>query len=190
MAALGFPWELPLAFIRNLALEKELVDDGLAALAEFVDRPPANEATAWVKPAALNHRGLLLSNTGKYDEAARDFAASLAIRPSDAVLYNLGMTELKRHKVDEARKALSEYSRKRPTSPVTTFGLALWAETRGDAKEAARLYTFFLDRQSKTPAPAAELMTLDIPRNWVARAKNFLEALSKPSEGGYFEVEP
>ena len=188
MSVLGFPWELPLAFIRNLALEKELVEDGLAAISEFTDRPSADEATFWVRPSALNHRALLLSNTGRYDEAARDYAASLAIRPSDAVIYNLAMTELKRHKVDEARKALSEYSRKRPTSPVTTFGLALLAETKGDAKEAARLYTFFLDRQSKTPAPAAELMTLDVPRNWVARAKTFLEALSKPSEGGYFEV--
>lgn len=190
MAALGFPWELPLAFIRNLALEKELVDDGLAGLTEFVDRPTADEATFWVKPAALNHRGLLLSNTGRYDEAARDFAASLAIRASDFVIYNLGMTDLKRHKVDEARKSLSEYSRRKPSSAITTFGLALLAETKGDAKEAARLYTFFLDRQSKTPAPAAELMMLDVPRNWVARAKSFLEAQSKPSEGGYFEVPP
>jgi tetratricopeptide (TPR) repeat protein len=188
MAALGFPWELPLAFIRNLALEKELVEDGAAAITEFVERPSANEATSWVRPAALNHRGLLFANAGRYDEAAKDYEASLAIRPADHVTYNLGMTEMRRHRWDAARKALSEYSRRRPTSPVTTFGLALLAETKGDAKEAARLYPFFLERQAKTPAPVAELMILDVPRTWVTRAKQFLEALQKPSEGGYFEV--
>ena len=190
MAALGFPWELPLAFIRNLALEKELVDDGVTALAEFVDRTSANEATSWVKPAALNHRGLLYANAGRYDEAARDYEASLAVRPADSVTYNLGMTEMRRHRWDAARKALTDYSRRKPTSAVTTFGLALLAETKGDAKEAARLYPVFLDRQAKHPAPVAELMTLDVPRNWVTRAKTFLEALAKPSEGGYFEVPP
>ena len=190
MAALGFPWELPLVFIRNLALEKELVDDGVTALAEFVDRPSANEATSWVKPAALNHRGLLFANAGRYDEAARDYEAALAIRLADSVTYNLGMTEMRRHRWDAARKALMEYSRRKPTSPVTTFGLALLAETKGDAKEAARLYPVFLDRQSKNPAPVAELMSLDVPRTWVTRAQQFLEALKRPSEGGYFEVPP
>jgi len=190
MAALGFPWELPLAFIRNLALEKELVDDGLAALSEFVERPSANDATSWVKPAVLNHRGLLLANAGRYDEAARDYEASLAIRPADHVTYNVGMVEMRRHRWDEARKALSEYSRRKPTSPVTTFGLALLAETKGDAKEAARLYPVFLDRQSKNPASPVDLMTLDVPRSWITRARGFLEALKRPSEGGYFEVPP
>ena len=189
MGELGFPWELPLAFIRNLALEKELVDDGHAALTEFVDRAPANESTAWIRPAALNHRGLLLANAGRYDEAARDYETSLGIVPADHVTYNLGMVEMRRHRWDAARKALMEYSKRRPTSPVTTFGLALLAETKGDAKEAARLYPFFLERQAKTPAPPTELMTLDVPRSWVNRAKGFLEALAKPSEGGYFEVE-
>jgi hypothetical protein len=33
-------------------------------------------------------------------------------------------------------------------------------------------------------------MTLDVPRTWVTRAKTFLEALKRPSEGGYFEVPP
>ena len=189
MAALGFPWELPLAFIRNLALEKELVEDGVTALTEFIDRTSPHESTAWAKLAALNHRGLLYANAGRYDEAARDYEAALAIRPADHVTYNLGMTEMRRHKWDAARKALSEYSRRRPTSAVTTFGLALLAETKGDAKEAARLYPVFLDRQSKSPVPATELMTLDVPRTWVTRAKTFLEALKRPSEGGYFEVE-
>jgi tetratricopeptide (TPR) repeat protein len=189
MAALGFPWELPLAFIRNLALEKELIDDGLAALGEFAGRDSASESTSWVRPAALNHRGLLLANAGRYDEAARDYAASLAIRPGDNVTFNLGMTEMRRHRWDAARQALTDYSKRRPTSPVTTFGLALLAETKGDAKEAARLYSFFLERQAKSPAPVAELMTLDVPRTWVTRARQFLEALKRPSEGGYFEVE-
>jgi tetratricopeptide (TPR) repeat protein len=188
MAEIGFPWELPLAFIRNLSLEKELVDDGLAALTEFADRPPANEATAWARPAALNHRGLLLANAGRYEEAARDYEASLAIRRTDAVTFNLGMAEMRRHRWDAARRALSDYSRRKPTSPVTTFGLALLAETKGDAKEAARLYPVFLERQKKSPAPVTELMTLDIPRTWVTRAEQFIEALKRPSEGGYFEV--
>jgi tetratricopeptide (TPR) repeat protein len=189
MAELGFPWELPLAFLRNLALEKEMVDDGLAALTEFVDRPTAGDATSWVRPAALNHRGLLHANSGKYEEAARDYEASLALRPSEAVTFNLAMTDLRRHKWDEARRRLSEYSRRKPTSPVTTFGLALLAETKGDAKEAARLYPVFLERQERTPAPMTDLMTLDVPRTWVNRAKQFLEALQRPSEGGFFEVE-
>jgi tetratricopeptide (TPR) repeat protein len=188
MGELGFPWELPLAFIRNLSIEKEMIDDGLAALTEFVDRPSAGEATEWAKPAALNHRGLLLANVGRYDEAARDYAASLALKPSEAVTYNLGMADLRRHQWDAARKSLTEYSKRRPTSPVTTFGLALLAETKGDAKEAARLYPVFLERQARAPAPVVELMTLDVPRTWVSRAEQFLEALKRPSEGGYFEV--
>ena len=188
MAALAFPKELPFAFIRNLAIEKQLVDEGLAALTEFVERPSAHEATFWVRPAALNHRGLLLVNVGRYDEAMRDYGASLGLLPSDDVTFNLGMAEVRRHRWDEARKALSAYSRSHPTSAVTTFGSAMLAETKGDAREAARLYAFFLDRHAKAPPSAAELMTLDVARNWVTRAKEFLEALKRPSEGGYFEV--
>jgi Flp pilus assembly protein TadD len=188
MAALAFPKELPFAFIRNLAIEKQLVEEGLAALTEFVDRPSAHEATFWVRPAALNHRGLLLVNVGRYDEAVRDYAASLQVRASDEVTFNVGMAEVRRHHWDEARRALSVYSKAHATSAVTTFGLAMLAETKGDAREAARLYTFFLDRQAKAPPSAGELMTLDVARNWVTRAKEFLDALKRPSEGGYFEV--
>jgi tetratricopeptide (TPR) repeat protein len=190
MAALSFPFELPLAFIRNLALEKQLVEDGLTALTEFVDRPSTHEATFWVRPSALNHRGLLLANAGRYDEAVRDYAASLELRPSDDVTFNLAMTEIRRHRWDEARRALTAYSRRHPTSAVTTYGLALLAETRGEAKEAARLYAFFLDRHAKASTPIADLLTLDVARSWVSRARQFLEAMSRPVEGGYFEVPP
>ncbi|MBI4565145.1 MAG: tetratricopeptide repeat protein [Planctomycetes bacterium] len=187
---LGFPREIPLAFIRNLALEKELVAEGLAALKEFANWPGNHEAARWIRPAALNHRGLLLANVGRYDEAVEDYRAALAARPSDDVTFNLGMAHVRRHDWAEARKTFTAYSKKHPASAVTTFGLAMMAETSGDAKEATRLYKFFLERVAQSPPRSEDLISIDVARTWVDHARAFLEAMARPAEGGVFEERP
>ncbi len=189
ISSLGFPVELPFAFLRNLCLEKQFVEEGLAALKEIADRRPGTGATAWARPAALNHRGLLLANAGRYDEAVADYEASLALRASDDVVFNLGMVQVRRHDWDSARKHFAAYSKRHPTSPVTTFGLAILAETKGDAAEAVRLYKFFLARYDAAPTSPGQLMTLDLARAWAAHAREFLAALQRPSQGGVFETD-
>ena len=186
--ATGFPVERPLIFLRNLALEKQLLDEGAAALTEFVDRKPGTSDAAWVAPAALNHRGLLFAAAGRFDEARRDYEASLAARPSDDVRYNLAMLHVRRHAWDAARREFAAFARRHPRSPVATFGPAVMAETRGDLPEAVRLYRVFLDRHAAAPPSPAELATLDVPANWTARARTFLDATGRPGEGGVHEV--
>jgi tetratricopeptide (TPR) repeat protein len=187
---LAFNRELPMVFLRNFSLEKQLPDDGLAALREFAARP-AGPGTAWVRPSALNHVGLLLANTGKYEEALASYGDALAAKPDFVeVRFNRGMTQVRRHAWDDAKRDFSDYAKRFPASPVGTFGMALLAETRGDVKESARLYRFFLERiGSRAPMPS-ELANLDVARSWIDHAKGWLEALDRPSEGGVFEKDP
>lgn len=190
LSALGFPGELPLVFIRNLGLEKQLIPEAEGILREFADRPPANPETGWVRAAALNHLGLLLANAGRYDDAVKAYESSLAAKAGDDVTFNLGMAHVRRHDWDAARARFTAYSKRHPTSPVTTFGLAILAETRGDAAEAVRLFEFFLHRHAEKPPSPAELAPLDIPRLWTRHAEGFVAAMRRPAPGGIHEVHP
>ncbi len=187
---LAFNRELPMIYIRNFSVEKQLPDDGLASLGEFAARPPG-PGTGWVRASALNHIGLLLANTGRYDDAVERYGEALRLRPEFVeVHFNRGMTQVRRHAWDDAKRDFGEFAKKHPKSPVGTFGMALLAETKGDVKESARLYRFFLDRIQAKPMAPAELAHLDIARSWIGHAKTWLEALERPSEGGVFEREP
>jgi tetratricopeptide (TPR) repeat protein len=187
---LAFNRELPMIYIRNFSVEKQLPDDGLAALGEFAARPPG-QGTGWVRASALNHIGLLLANTGRYDDAIERYGEALLLTPDFVeVRFNRGMTHVRRHAWDDARADFSEYAKRHPKSPVGTFGMALLAETKGDVKESARLYRFFLDRIQAKPMAPAELAHLDIARSWIDHAKTWLDALDRASEGGLFEREP
>ncbi len=184
---LAFNRELPMIYLRNFSLEKQLPDDGLAALQEFAARTPG-PGTAWVRASAFNHLGLLMANTGRYDDAIARYGEALRLKPAFIeARFNRGMTQVRRHDFDEARRDFGEYAKKHPKSPVGTFGMALLAETKGDVKECARLYRFFLQRvKAKTPPPS-ELTHLDIARSWIDHATTWLDALARPSEGGLFE---
>lgn len=174
--ALGFSPELPLVFLRNLALEQQLLEEVLAYFTELAAGP----GPVWLRVAAHNHLGLLYANTGRYREAAERFRAALALNGEyHEAHYNLAMAHLRLHEFDAARTELSIYGKLFPRSPVTTFGMALLAETRGDLAECVRLYRFFLERQAKEAPPPQELLgRLDVPRTWVQHAREFLEAVS------------
>src|SRR5205814_63980 len=61
---LRFPRELPIVFLRNLAMEQRFVEETIVYFDEL-----AGKGSRWIKPVALNHKGILLANTGKLDEA-------------------------------------------------------------------------------------------------------------------------
>jgi tetratricopeptide (TPR) repeat protein len=187
VSELAFNRELPMIFVRNFALEKQLVDDGLAILREFAGRP-AGGGTVWVRPRALNHLGLLFANCGRYGEALASYDEALRLTTRfDELHFNRAMTCLRLHRWEEAKREFGEYAKRFPRSPVPTFGTALLAETKGDLREAERLYRFFLDRVSLAPVAPAELALLDIARTWVDHAKTWLDAASRPRDGGSFE---
>ncbi|MBI2931836.1 MAG: tetratricopeptide repeat protein [Planctomycetes bacterium] len=171
---LGFPRELPLIFIRNLALEQQLVEEAAATFRELAGA----DREMWVRVAALNHLGLLLANAGQYQEAMLCYREALALDPTlHEAHFNLAMAHMRLHDFDAARAELSIFSKIHPRSPVTTFGMALIAETRGELPETIRLYKFFLDRQTKEPpVPAPMLGRLDVARTWVEHARRFLQS--------------
>ncbi len=175
--ALAFPRELPFIFIRNLALEQMLVEDALAYFRELA----TGGAPAWARSAAQLQLGLMLANTGRYAEAAAAYRQALALQPDlHEAHYNLAMAHMRSHEADAARTEMSIYGKVFPRSPVTTYGLAFMAESKGDMDECRRLYRFFLERQAKEPAPSRETMgRLDLSRSWAEHAKHMLEAIEK-----------
>lgn len=174
---LGFPRELPLVFLRNLSAEQRLVDDVLAHFDELAAKG------GWVKPVALNHKGLLLANTGKLDEAVKAYQEVLAADPGfDAAHFNLGLAHARRRDFDAARTALSIWAKKHPTDAVTTYGLGFIAETKPDVEEMIRLYAFFLERMKSNPPAPMSLGRLDVARGWVQHVETVLEHARRHQE--------
>jgi tetratricopeptide (TPR) repeat protein len=182
---LGFPRELPIIFLRNLAAEQRMVDDVLAHFDELASR------SDWAKPAALIHKGILLANVGRYDEAIQGYLAALTAEPElDEAHFNLGITYTRKRDFDAARASLSVYARKHPTDAATTYGFGFLAETRPDVQEMIRLYTFFLDRIKSNPPAPASLGRLDIARGWVEHARTVLEHAKRHLEEGHEDRGP
>lgn len=177
---LRFPRELPLVFLRNLALEQRLVDEALVVLDELAAR------TDWIRPVALNHKGIILANSGRYDEAVRAYLSALTADPEfDAAQFNLGMAYTRQRDFDAARASFSVFARKHPTGAVTTYGLGFLAETKPDVPEMTRLYAFFLERMKTNPPSAPSLGRLDIARGWMEHAKTVLEQSKRHLEEGH-----
>lgn len=167
---LRFPRELPLVFLRNLGAEQRMLDETLAYFDELAQHP------SWVKAAALNHKGLLLSNLGRLDEGIRTYFQVLTLDPDfDAAHFNLGMAYTRKRDFDAARASFSVYAKLHPTDAVTTYGLGFLAETKPDVPEMIRLYTFFLDRVRQNPPAPPSLGRLDVARGWVKHAETVLE---------------
>lgn len=182
VARLRFPRELPLVFLRNLAAEQRLVDEVLPYFDEIAPLAP------WLRPLALNHKGLLLANTGRVDEAVKAYLDTLSADPAfDAAHFNLGMAYTRRRDFDAARASFSVYARKHPTDAVTTYGLGFLAETKPDVPEMIRLYAFFLERMKSNPPAPESLGRLDIARGWAKRVETVLEHAKRHLEEGHPE---
>lgn len=167
---LRFPRELPLVFLRNLAAEQRLGDEVVAYFDELA------AGGGWLRPVALNHKGLLLANVGRYDEAVTCYLAVLAADSGfDAAHFNLGMTYTRMRDFDAARTAFSLYAKLHPTGAATTYGLGFLAETKPDVPEMIRLYTFFLERMKTNPPATQAIGRLDIARGWVKHVETVLE---------------
>jgi tetratricopeptide (TPR) repeat protein len=168
---LGFPRELPVVFLRNLAMEQRFVDETIAYFDEL-----AGKGNRWIKPVALNHKGILLANTGKLDEAVKAYLAALSADPDfDAAHFNLGLAQSRRRDFDAAKAALSVYAKRHPTDAMSTYGFGMMAETRPDVPEMIRLYTFFLERMKTNPPAPEALGRLDVARGWVQHVETVLE---------------
>lgn len=185
--ALAFPRELPLIFIRNLALEQQLVEDAEAYFRQLA----AGEGPAWLRAAANLHLGLTQANTGNYAEAISCYQRALALQPElHEAHYDLAMAHMRLRDFDAARTQMSIYAKLHPRSPVTTFGMAFIAETRGDLPETTRLYRFFLERVGKEPPPPPQTIgRLDLARAWIDHAKHFLEAVGRHEDEGHERLE-
>ncbi|HEX7897184.1 MAG TPA: tetratricopeptide repeat protein [Planctomycetota bacterium] len=177
---LGFPRELPVVFLRNLAAEQRLSEDVVAYFDELA------AAGSWIKPVALNHKGLLFANTGRLDEAVKAYLDVLSADPGfDAAHFNLGMAHARRRDFDAAKASFSVWAKKHPTDAVTTYGLGFAAETKPDVEEMIRLYAFFLERMKTNPPAPMSLGRLDVARGWVGHVETVLEHARKHKEGGH-----
>lgn len=204
---LRFPRELPLVFLRNLAAEQRFVDEALAYFEELAAQGapstrPSSEASlgaspsaplgaSWIKAVALNHKGILLANTGKLDEAVKAYLEVLtADRDFDAVHFNLGIAHTRNRDFEAARASFSVYAKLHPTDAVTTYGLGFLAETKPDVPEMIRLYSFFLERIKSNPPVPASLGRLDLARGWAAHAETVLTHAKRHLEEGHVERGP
>ena len=168
---LRFPRELPMVFLRNLAMEQRFVDETIAYFDEL-----AGKGNRWIKPLALNHKGILLANTGKLDEAVTAYLAALSADPEfDAAHFNLGLVHARRRDFEASKAALSVYAKKHPTDALSTYGFGMLAETKPDVPEMTRLYTFFLERMKTNPPRSESLGRLDIARGWVQHVETVIE---------------
>lgn len=168
---LRFPRELPIVFMRNLAIEQRFVDETIAYFDEL-----AGKGSRWIKPVALNHKGILMANTGRLEEAVKAYLDVLSADPEfDAAHFNLGLVHARRRDFDAAKASLSVYAKRHPTDALATYGFGFLAETKPDVAEMIRLYSFFLERMKSNPPVAAALGRLDIARGWVQHVETVID---------------
>ena len=168
---LRFPRELPVVFLRNLAVEQRFIDETIVYFEEL-----AGKGNRWVKPVALNNKGILPANTGRMDEAVKAYLDAVSADPDfDAAHFNLGLVHTRKRDFDAARASLTLYARRHPTDPMATYGFGMLAETKPDVPEMIRLYTFFLERMKSNPPAAEVLGRLDIARGWVQHVQTVIE---------------
>ena len=166
-----FPRELPVVFLRNLAIEQRFVDEAIVYFDEL-----AGKGARWIKPVALNHKGILMANTGRLEEAVKAYLDVLSADPDfDAAHFNLGLVHARRRDFDAAKASLSVYAKRHPTDAIATYGFGFLAETKPDVPEMIRLYSFFLDRMKTNPPAAESLGRLDIARGWVQHVETVID---------------
>ena len=176
-----FPRELPIVFLRNLAVEQRFVDETIAYFDEL-----AGKGARWIKPVALNHKGILMANTGRLEEAVKAYLDVLSADPDfDAAHFNLGLVHARRRDFDAAKAALSVYAKRHPTDAISTYGFGFLAETKPDVPEMIRLYSFFLDRMKTNPPAAAALGRLDIARGWVQHVETVVDHAKRHKDEGH-----
>jgi tetratricopeptide (TPR) repeat protein len=168
---LRFPRELPLVFLRNLAMEQRFIEETIVAFDEL-----AGKGNRWIRPVALNHKGILLANTGRLEEAVTAYLAVLSADPEfDAAHFNLGLVHTRRRDFDAAKASLSVYAKKHPTEALSTYAFGMLAETKPDVTEMVRLYSFFLERMKSNPPAPETLGRLDVARGWVQHVETVIE---------------
>ena len=178
---IGFPRELPIVFLRNLAIEQRFVDETLMYLDEL-----AGKGARWIKPVALNHKGILMANTGRLDEAVKAYLDVLSADSDfDAAHFNLGLAHARRRDFDAAKASLSVYAKRHPTDALATYGFGFLAETKPDVPEMIRLYSFFLERMKTNPPAPASLGRLDIARGWVQHVETVIDHAKRHQVEGH-----
>lgn len=179
-----FPRELPVVFLRNLAIEQRFVDETIVYFDEL-----AGKGARWIKPVALNHKGILMANTGRLDEAVKAYLDVLsADQEFDAAHFNLGLVHARRRDFEAAKASLSVYAKRHPTDAIATYGFGFLAETKPDVPEMIRLYSFFLERMKTNPPAPASLGRLDIARGWVQHVETVVDHAKKHQAEGHEDV--
>ena len=179
-----FPRELPVVFLRNLAIEQRFVDETIVYFDEL-----AGKGSRWIKPVALNHKGILMANTGRLDEAVKAYLDVLSADPEfDAAHFNLGLVHARRRDFDAAKASLSVYAKRHPTDAIATYGFGFLAETKPDVPEMIRLYSFFLERMKTNPPASSSLGRLDIARGWVQHVETVVDHAKRHQDEGHGET--
>lgn len=183
---LRFPRELPIVFLRNLAIEQRFVDETIVYFDEL-----AGKGARWIKPVALNHKGILMANTGRLDEAVKTYLDVLSADPDfDAAHFNLGLVHARRRDFDAAKASLSVYAKRHPTDAIATYGFGFLAETKPDVPEMIRLYSFFLERMKSNPPASPSLGRLDIARGWVQHVQTVVDQAKRHQEEDHDAAHP
>lgn len=183
---LRFPRELPVVFLRNLAVEQRFVEETIAYFDEL-----AGKGNRWIKPAALNHKGILLANTGRMDDAVKAYLAALSADPEfTAAHFNLGLVYARKRDFEAAKASLSVYAKRHPTDAMSTYGFGVLAETKPDVPEMIRIYAFFLERMKSNPPAPEALGRLDIARGWVQHVQTVIEHSQRHQSEHHEDAEP
>ena len=177
-----FPREYPAVFLRNLAVEQRFQDEVAAYFEEIAAKG------GWLRPVALNHKGILWANTGKLDAAVKTYLDVLTADPAfHAAHFNLGMAHTRRRDFEAARAAFSVWAKRHPADAVTTYGFGFMAETKPDVPEMIRLYTFLLERAKTNPPAGPSLGRLDVARGWLSHVETVLAHARRHAQEGHPE---
>jgi len=149
---LRFPRELPLVFLRNLAMEQRFVDETLAYFDEL-----AGKGNRWVKAVALNLKGTLLANTGRLEDAVAAYLEALSADPEfDAAHFNLGLAYARRRDFDAAKAFLSVFAKKHPADAMSTYGFGVqFAGCSPATKKDCKAVAFATQSDASAPTNAA-----------------------------------
>jgi hypothetical protein len=111
-----FPRELPVVFMRNLAIEQRFVDETITYFDEL-----AGKGARWIKPVALNHKGILMANTGRLEEAVKAYLDVLSADRSSTPPISISAGPRARHDFTR-REGIASPTRVPSTDAIVTYG--------------------------------------------------------------------
>ncbi|MCC6794394.1 MAG: sulfatase-like hydrolase/transferase [Candidatus Hydrogenedentes bacterium] len=147
---------------RDYAISEELLREILATAPDHI--------------TARNVLGLVLTRMGKWDDATREYKASLASDPSQArVLHMLGVLSVRQKKYDDAQKYCERAVELSPNLVESMVILGFIAQQKNDNATAERWYKRALDADPSMPRAQLAYADLFFLREQYANALGYYE---------------